>query len=234
MITDIFIKSYRKDFRWLQFCLRSISKFVTGIRDVHIVVPEQDLADIQTWGLTREKIHSVREYGRGYNFQQVVKMKADTYTDAEHILFLDSDCCFTGPFFPDLMFKQSRIILLITPYTEMPADFPWQGPTEKALGFPCKYETMRRLPLLYPRDVIKACREYVEKKQDTDIEDYIMSQPAFSEFNVLGSYAYEKARDDFYVVDTSRDPFKNLPVKQNWSHTEKWDQARTELESILV
>lgn len=234
MTIDIFIKTYRKDFRWLQYCLRSITKFVSGVRDVHIAVPQEDLADIQTWGLTREKIHAVREYGRGYLFQQVIKMKADTFTDADHIMFVDSDCCFTGPFFPELMIKQSKIILMITPYESLPADFPWQKPTEQALGFKCPFETMRRLPLLYPREVIKACREHVEKKHDTDIEDYIMSQPAFSEFNVLGSYAYEKARDDFYVIDTSRDKWKDLPLKQNWSHTEKWEESRTEMESILV
>lgn len=234
MTTDIFIKSYRKDFRWLQFCLRSIAKFVSGIRDVHIVVSEEDFKDISTWGLTREKLHAVREYGRGYLFQQVIKMKADTFTDADHIMFVDSDCCFTGEFFPEKMMKQSKILMLITPYSEMPADFPWQKPTEQALGFKCPYETMRRLPLLYPREVVKACREHVEEKQGTDIEDYIMSQSAFSEFNVLGSFAREKFWERFYFLDTSKDKWKDLPLKQNWSHTEKWEESKTEMESILV
>ena len=34
---DIFIKTYHKDFIWLEYCIKSIKKFCKGFRDVVIV-----------------------------------------------------------------------------------------------------------------------------------------------------------------------------------------------------
>ena len=36
-MTDIFIKTYPGDFIWLEYCIRSIEKFVTGFRDIVII-----------------------------------------------------------------------------------------------------------------------------------------------------------------------------------------------------
>ena len=36
---DIVIRSYYKDFRWLEWCLRSIDRFCQGFRQVVLVVP---------------------------------------------------------------------------------------------------------------------------------------------------------------------------------------------------
>ena len=37
---DILIRSYWKDFAWLELCLRSIAQYARGFRSVIVVVPE--------------------------------------------------------------------------------------------------------------------------------------------------------------------------------------------------
>lgn len=232
---DLFIKSYRKDFPWLIYCLRSIAKFSSGFRDIIIVVPEEDRKEIDTWGLTMEKVFSEVEYGRGYLLQQVRKLTADKYTDADVIVFIDSDCLLSKPFSPPDLYSNGKITMLMTPYTEMPPDFPWQKPTEKALGFPCPYETMRRHPFVYPSRIIKACRDHIENLHQTDIEDYIMSQEAFSEFNAVGSFCWEKHRESFDWIDTTKaNELPPLMLKQYWSHDPNFETLKKEMEAILA
>lgn len=231
---SIFIKSYRKDFPWLIYCLRSLAKFASGFKDIVLVVPEEDRKEIDGWGLTREKVFSTPEYGRGYLYQQQIKMNADRYTDADVLVFVDSDCLMSKPFTPESLYTNGKITMLITPYTAMPADFPWQKPTEKALGFPCPFETMRRHPFVYPSKVLKACREHIENLHQTDIEDYIMSQEHFSEFNSVGSYCYEKAHDQFHWIDTTKEELPPLLLTQYWSHDPNFETLKKEMEAILA
>lgn len=233
MTYDIVIRSYKKDFKWLVYCLQSITKFCDGFRQVVVVVPDQDKEEIETWNLTKERIVSVHEYGRGYLHQQTSKMLADTFTDADVIMFLDSDCVLTEPLRPEMLYTNGKLTMLITPYTEFPDDFPWQKPTEKALGFPCPFETMRRHPFAYPSKILRECREHVEALHHQDITSYIMSQHAFSEFNVIGSFCREMMPSWFHFIDTTKEPLPNTVLKQYWSHDPKWETIEKEIKVIL-
>ena len=71
---DIFIKSYYKDFKFLNYCLKSIEKNVVGYNKIVLVIPEQDEQELiklidKDLKLKIELI-KVREYGNGYLFQQ--------------------------------------------------------------------------------------------------------------------------------------------------------------------
>jgi hypothetical protein len=74
MKTDILIRSYRNDFKWLWSSLRSISKFGSDFSDIHIVVPESDISLL--WHLTREKTHSVVDQCEGYLAHQITILYA--------------------------------------------------------------------------------------------------------------------------------------------------------------
>jgi hypothetical protein len=39
MTTDIFIRSYRNDFKWLEYCLKSCHQKARGFGKIHIAVP---------------------------------------------------------------------------------------------------------------------------------------------------------------------------------------------------
>ena len=48
LTTDILIKSYPQDYPLLEYCLKSLSKFATGFRQIIVVCPEK--ANLRTCG----------------------------------------------------------------------------------------------------------------------------------------------------------------------------------------
>ena len=94
MICDVFLRSYASDLSWVPYALRSIHKFVTGVRDIIISIPPQDIDVFGPLNLTRERLvpSKVPEGNMdGYAVQQLDKLIADFYTGAELIMFWDSD-----------------------------------------------------------------------------------------------------------------------------------------------
>lgn len=220
MTTSIFIRSYAKDFEWLKYCLRSIQKHCRGFHETVIATPDASI--LQTWGLTREKVCQVTESPGcgGYMLQQIDKLNADRYCSGDYVLFVDSDCTFQTACEPATFFTGDKPTMLITPYSELGTTVPWQKSTEKALGFPCEFETMRRLPMLYPRDLFTPLRTHIQSRHGKSLEEYVRSQPnnAFSEFNAMGSWALKFHPDRFAWLDTTKNPLPPTIVNQNWSY----------------
>src|SRR5436190_20688994 len=100
--TDIFLRSYWTDAEFARYALRSIYKFISGIRDVVIVVPANDFEKFRSLNLTKEILCSSRlePMRDDYCGQQADKLHANLYTDADAILFWDSDVIATRPFSP--------------------------------------------------------------------------------------------------------------------------------------
>ena len=63
---------------------------------------------------------------------------------------------------------------------------------------------MRRMPLVYPKSIFKNLREHIIGLHG-DIKSFLNSMKKFSEYNVIGSYAYKFNRDSFYWVDVIQD-----------------------------
>lgn len=235
MTTDIFIRSYQRDFPWLAYCLKSINKFCSGFGNIIVVVPEQDRKAIEGFNLTREKVFYVKETGRDqYLGQQISKVYADQYSQADFCLFTDSDTCFNVPTTPASFFFDDKPVMLITPYHELGKAVPWKPITEKALKFECPFETMRRLPWIYPRTLLPLFREYMQKIHGKPVEEYIMEQPhhAFSEFNAMGSFAHQFHPDAFHYIETNKQALPPTVLKQNWSWGGITPEIRKELEEI--
>ncbi len=96
---DIFIKSHKPDFWLLQFALQSISKNITGYRNIILVIPEDQKHDFDTRYLPeRTLIFYISEYGTGgWLYQQVCKLNAYKYSDADFIMYSDSDAFACNP-----------------------------------------------------------------------------------------------------------------------------------------
>ncbi len=235
MKTDIYIRTYKGDLEWLKYCLRSIGKFATGFNQVIICIPETQRHLIDSWNLTSEKIITCKDYGnRDYLGQQVSKLYSWRDTDADFILFMDSDCIFTRPVRPEDYFKDGKPIIYKTDYSKVGDAICWKAVTEKFIGFPLQFEYMRQMPLVYRRDTLyNLCAGSFGE----NFETMILQQPAnqFSEFNLIGAYAeaFEPENYEFIETDlatTSR--FESNPLIQYWS----WggiDSKREEIENYL-
>lgn len=225
----IFIRTYKNDLPWLEYCLRSIQKFVTGCDEIVICIPEPQKSLLDSWGLTKERIVTCPVYADDYLGQQISKLKADEYCQSDRILFVDSDCVFNR----QVNIKDLKPEIYKTHYSKVGDAICWKEPTEKALKKKVNYEYMRRLPLMYLSDTVKDCREYLELTHGVTVEQYITSQPfrKFSEFNVLGAFA-EKFSDKYTFLNTDNGVKEGM-ILQSWSWGGITPEIKTKIEDIL-
>lgn len=231
MNIDLVIRTYHADIPWLTYALKSIHKYVTGYRNIIIAIPMDQVKLLSH--LTQEKVVGVHDLEDGYLGQQLTKMQTWKITDADAIVFWDSDVVATRPI--DLRteyFEHGsqigptpyvRIILYKTRYTSLGDACPWQPITAKALmgaGLPQpEWEYMRRMPLVYWANTLKRCEEYMVTLHGIPLDRYIRSQPhrAFSEFNVIGAFAEFRDGGSYHFIDTESVDMPPNAVDQQWS-----------------
>ena len=200
MITDIFIKTCNHDVPYHKYCIQSIDKFCTGFRDTVVLNDE---------------------HPRGYLWQQVCKMYADTHTNAEFILVTDSDTLFNQPVTPESFMHDGKPIWIHAPLKQVMREHhgtvTWKRVMTKFFGVEPSAEFMRRQPFMFPSSVLASLRSFCVINHTATLEEYIMSQKVFSEWNVLGLYCWLHHRDLFHWVDSSVDELPPLLVRQFWS-----------------
>jgi hypothetical protein len=245
-VTDLFVKTYPKDIPWLSYCLRSAAKFAIDFRSIIIVSPNglvdlfplADFPSQESDTIFEWRWEPKAEYGNdGYLSQQVFKLMADTFTDADYILMIDSDTIFTCPVTPETFFTNGKIDWMMTPYDQ--TNTPWKPITEKFLKQPVEFEFMRRAPQCIPGWLYADLRSFCEREHGVTIDKYVMSQPyrEFSEFNALGAFAYAFRKDKFNWINTDKvppDKWPKLVVDQRYSHGGLTDEIRAEWEKILT
>jgi hypothetical protein len=215
-VTDIFIKTCQHDAEYHKYCLASIEKFCSGFRDVVVIDGE---------------------HPRGYLDQQIIKLHADTYTDADFVLITDSDTLLTMPVTPETYLHDGKPVWLWTPWSpEMlahPGTAAWFRCMKEFFGEESPGEFMRRQPFMVPTQLLKDLREWAEAYHGKSIGDYVMDRGSFSEFNCMGYYAWLAHHDKFHWIDTSKDELPELTVRQMWSH-DKIEKNLEEIQRILA
>jgi hypothetical protein len=218
MTIDIFIRTYQNDLEWLGYALKSLHKHVTGYRRIVITIPKAQRHLLNH--LTAETVIGVDDLQDGYLGQQLTKMRAWKHTDADAIVFWDSEVVATQPI--DIRgeyFLGGLPIIYKTRYSSMGDQNPWQPIVAKAVGFTPDWEYMRRMPLLYWRDTLMSAEAYIVALHSMSLEYYIRSQPyrSFSEFNVIGALAEAEERDRYAFIDTESVEMPANKADQMWS-----------------
>jgi len=228
-MTTIFIKSCQKDFKFLYYCLYSIKKFCYGTFDVVLVIDKGDVLTEEIKALDNFKCYEVSKVGNGYLFQQFVKMTAYEYTDSENILFVDSDCVFKKPVNIDEIV--ANYIHYYTPYDKAGDAIVWKSATELILEQQVDYEFMRRLPIYYKRDTLIDCTRLFKR----DMLQSILTTNNFSEFNVLGAYAYYFESDKYTFRNTEDNQITDDYLYQawTWGNEEQTKQYINEYKKVL-
>jgi hypothetical protein len=227
-VTDIVIRSYRGDFGWLAYALRSLHAKSSGFGQIHVVVPQGDkhlLAD-----LTAEKLYGCPAYSDDYLGQQITKLLADTYSGADYIMHWDSDTVLMAPLTPSDLIVDGKPIIYYEPYESVGRE-PWQPIVTEILGWSPEHEFMRRHPFVYPRWLYAEVRAFLEERYGQSLENYIVSRPyrSFTEFNVLGAYAWARHRNKF----TWRNPHGDPVYVRQFRSWDGLDSHREEVESLV-
>lgn len=233
---DIVIRSYYKDFRWLSYCLRSIRKFCHGFSNVIVIIPQSSAERFRWLGLGAGVTTVVCEdYYDDYLGQQVTKLMADSYSEADFICHLDADCVFRRAIRPPDLFVNGKPTFVITPYRVLPNSLPWQRLSEGFLGREVEFDFMRRQPLVFPRWLYRDLRQFGRRAFGITLGDYVMSRPSagFSEYNALGAYAYYHHADAFkWVVRSVPEPEEEF-CRWFWSWGGVTPKVGAEMTSIL-
>lgn len=223
-MTDIFYKTYYPDFEWINYSLLSLSKFVTGYNKVVILVPRRFFPVFHAHLPERSVIIQVEDEGEGYLRQQAYKMNAHKYCEADYILYADSDCLFTHPVDVGITGKPR---LLYTSWDKVGAAICWKECTEKFIGKEVPYEFMRQNLTTYLRSTLVEI-----EKQYPNLEERIMANGRFSEFNFIGAWAWFNDPNYNFVNTDTLNEFNPLG-KQFWSRGGITKEIKEEINKIL-
>jgi len=223
---DLFIRTYAADAGWLELCFKSIQKYVSGYNKIHIAVPANDYPRLPDVGSS--EVHLVHDNCTGYLAQQVTKLYADEYCNADFICHVDSDCIFNVPLNVEDLIVDGKPVYLV----EDGVESPWPPIMRKALGWDTKTDYMRRHPFVFPRPLYSEFRAWMKRKHEMELKDYIGSQPRheFSEFNTFGAWCDRYRHDQFEWKHPSEFPTYLL---QFWSYGGV-EKHRQEIEKILA
>lgn len=251
MTCSILIKSFRKDFGWLSYCLKSIHKFASGFSEVVVIIPDTD--DLPLTAERLIKLHepgpsaeSAGNHGSGYAFQQVVKMNADKYTSSDFVLHIDSDTIFTKPVYAfdtvngaSPFIANDKPLWLMTPFKDiLPTDKNLVAHVEAMRAFSGidpEFEYMRRMGQVIPRWAYGCFREYCLSRHGKTFEQYAMAQGfrGISEFNLIGQFLHREFPNFIHFHDT-RFGIPESVVMQSWSWSGITPEIRQQMEQILA
>ncbi len=244
MTCSILIKSFRKDFAWLAYCLKSIHKFARGFEEVVVVIPDTD--DLHLTAERLIKIHepgpsaaSPANHGTGYTYQQVVKMNADKYTTSDYVCHLDSDCIFVKPVTPKDLMVDGKPLWMMTPFADiLPHDknLPAHFESIKSFsGIEPTMEYMRRHSQVIPRWAYGCFRDYVQQRHGKSFETWAMEQKfrGVTEFNFIGHFLHREFPNFIHFHDT-RFGIPDSYVMQSWSWDGITPEIRDKMEKILT
>lgn len=201
MNTDIFIRTCSRDAAYHAYCIKSIEKYCSGFRNVIVVLKDEK---------------------HGYLGQQIDKLRVDLHSDADYFLITDSDTLFTRHVTPETYMVDGKAVWLHTPWNpEMLAHAgtrAWMEVMTKFCNAVPPSEFMRRQPFFVPRWLTENLRRFCVSTHGIEIDRYVMREGRFTEFNVMGFYAWLHHRDQIHWINTELDLLPELTVDQMWSH----------------
>lgn len=224
MTHQVLIASYERDFIWLRHCLRSLKRFSVGFLPpvISTSTADRDGARRILDEVFPEATVVVRDFEQGNLRAQMSMMEGDIHCPKADFTFLvGSDCVFWAEFRPDQYFLDGKPLMLYTSYSAV-GSVPWRGGTEDALRFPVQHEFMRRLPLVYPRELFPLCRRHIEAVHHRPFQDYVRTRigsGGFSESNIMGAFAFKYLPHLYTWMLTDHGyPPQPHPLCQMWSH----------------
>lgn len=231
----ILIVTYRKDFVWLNYCIRSIHKFCSGFSGVTVAIPriDKDLYWDQIGIRKGVKVYLYDEVpGKGMiQHEERICTADEICPNDQFILHVDADCIFQEPVTPADYIVDGKPVWVVRSYeslldvnTGKYSDcHQWKKVTEVNIGEEPEMYTMCRHPTCITRDLYKPFREHVERVQKMPFRDYVLSckstfPQTWAEFPNMGAWAWKYMHDKFYWVDVIKHGAPKDKLKSYWSH----------------
>jgi len=217
----------------LEYALASVARWCRGFLEVVVVTPRSSAGRVRRALPSWTRLVVCPDYRDDYLGQQVSKLHADEYTDADLVCHLDSDMLFTRPTTPADLLDDGRVRVVRRPVADLGRHRPWLVPTEAFLGWPVAYDFMQEPPFTFPRWLYGEVRAHALAAHGVHLDTYVTSRPprGFSEFNVLAGYAYALHRMAFSWRDAD-DADRPALCRWYWSRGGLDGALRRELDAI--
>lgn len=230
---DILIRTYFRDFPWLNLSLRSIVKFVEGYRRVVVVMPGSSIERLrgeEIPALARAVVLRCDDCENDYLGQQVSKLYADTFSDAGVIAHVDSDCIFRKACaLPELLTKNGRPVVRMLWRSRRPASDGWRRCIADFHGEPLPFDALATPPFVFSRATYAALRENCLSRHGIDLKHWSLSRriDSLSEFGLLAAQAWFHHRNDYcwVVADDEID----WPCHAYWSRSPDAARQRADI-----
>lgn len=216
---DIFLITWPGDYEWLPYLFKSISMRASGFDRMVVVLEQDDEVPGEAlngcaffpWEIKRCPKYRGTEY-EGRSGQALEKLRAWKYSDADRIMFIDSDCVFTRKINlqTDKLVSLEKPPVWYEPWKEVGDAKCWHKPTREILGFDPPYETMRHYPFVYPGWFLHLLWERIGG------EERLRKFKDPCDYNVMGSFAIKEFAEYFTIID-GKTPVRNQAIKQFWS-----------------
>jgi hypothetical protein len=245
MSTDIFIKTYYKDFIWLEYLLRSIKKFASGFRKIVIIsdddghlLPEK-FKEIFDYTVIYVKVPNVNkhfDHGIGYIWQQCIKLEWYKYTDADSVIIFDSDEMLSCNTTPDSFKTNGKYNWFYREWKDAASAIVHKESTDKFIRYNTEYESMCISGFYFTLNASQKLNEYLNIHYGSSDLLYIMNKlnlSALSEFNIYGNFIHKIQHSDYnYLYDTTA-AFNHSIIK-SWSWGGLKENDKLNREKILV
>jgi len=149
-------------------------------------------------------VQSCRDFADDYVGQQVTKLHADLYTDADIILHLDSDQIFVAACgLGECLFEDGKLKMSVDQSGRRPASDGWRRCPESFFGHAIPWDLATPLPLAVPRHIYAALRGYCSENYGKSIADYALATTAdrFCEMALLRGFAMLEEADEYRWVN---------------------------------
>jgi len=214
---SIFIRTYRRDVVWLDFCLQSIHANLKGWDEIVVAIPEGQESHLRYLGSERRV--STPRFREDYVGQQSAKLQAHRHVRGDYVLFVDSDVVFQPGTDVAEFFDGGRPILGKWRYASMVAagerGARWRFAVERLFGEMPEWEYMRgNGARLYHVDTLRRLEQ-----RFPDLEAYARTcrRKDFSEFNILGYFAERTEPERYVFRDVEVEALPPQRSRQFWT-----------------
>jgi hypothetical protein len=236
---DIVIRSHYRDLRWLVLSLRAIDLFATGHRQVVVVVPRATLPRITALALLPQpgvQIRTCPDRAQDYIGQQITKLYADRYTDADMIVHLDSDQVFVEACdLRERLFDGCRPRMSYDSSDRRPVTDGWRRCPEIFFGQRIAWDLTIAPPQVLPRQVYPALRTYCRRQHGVSMSNYAQSTrpDRFCELALLRGFVLLHEPASYTWVDVRHADL--LPeCRTFWSRAETPESVAQRLPAALA
>lgn len=221
METVIFIKTYPKDKEYLQWCLKSIKKFVSGYSYICLITDKK--FEIDYLGLPIDFIEIPKLIPNGYDNQQIIKLSCFEFlsSSVDRAVMVDSDYCFSAPFNCSTV----ENIWYYRNWIELGDDqhICWKEAMDKIYQQE-SFDTMTGPLFIYTKDLYHSLKRMVG-----NFKDFYLNHARLSEYELMGNYLKLVDNLGYQLIHSN---YHSFPVKQFWSHADI-ESNLTEIKKLL-